>query len=122
MKRLLPLVFVALTLQSVSATELYIGMKLGQSATILEGYPCFDTVANVNASAQMLQNGDNEGFQDLYLQGHITLLEPGWRVKYVDSGPLGGIPTAKLRLESGPASGAACWVPATANGLVGAAH
>ncbi len=89
----------------------------GQTATVNSagnGFPCFDSPETFDAYWQAKASGDAYGMAEA--KQDTVLLRPGWRVRML--GADASDKHSKIRIESGPKTGAACWLKYNPAGIV----
>jgi hypothetical protein len=116
MRRFLSAIVVALVVTAVPALAGDF-MTTGQTATISSGgngFPCFQSPNDFDAFWNAKSAGDTYGMADA--KQNAVILRTGWRVRMLGSDD--GSKHSKIRIESGPVAGTACWVKFNPAGIV----
>lgn len=99
--------------QSISSTDTDSAFLDGQTATLTvlaANTPCAGTKEGEDDLIQALVNKDKYGAAQALESSGGFFLQPGWKVRAIGhAGMLAS--TVRIRIESGPHEGDACWLP-----------
>jgi hypothetical protein len=102
----------AMAIAPARATDMMVD---GQSAVLSSkaaSWMCQATKEQMDAFIDAVVKKDRYGMAEAMTPGGI-FLKPGWRVRSIQhAGFLGS--SMRIRIESGPQAGAACWLPSDA--------